>query len=137
MRLVDEVLSFHGSRVVCRAEVRADMIFVEDGRVSSLYAVELFAQTAGIWAALSVRSRASITRDVDASMLSMGALVGCREITFDVDSFDVGDVLEIHCEHQVAIGTTAQLRCELHRAGVRVAAGSINVMAGGLAALGG
>ncbi|MEC7524733.1 MAG: hypothetical protein VYE22_32940 [Myxococcota bacterium] len=122
MLLVDEVVSHEGLSVVCRTTIREDMPFVQDGEVPMLLALELFAQSAASLVAL-LASRGG-------APLTSGAILGSRHLSLSAGPLRVGDTLEIHCEEKMALGVTAQIECEMRRDGERVAAGSINVMAG-------
>ena len=122
MLLVDEVLEHVGLTVRCQTTIREGNPFVRDGEVSSLLAIELFAQSACSLIAL-LHSSAGAS-------LQSGALLGTRSIVLHEPTLSVGDVLEIRCEERMAIGPAAQIECVLIRAGVTLADGSINVMAG-------
>ena len=123
MLLVDELVSHEGRGVVCRAEIRPDHLFLRpDGTVSSLLAIELFAQTA---AAL-----VGLLAPPGGPSLAQGALLGSRQIKLYTDVLKVGDVVDIHCTESWTIEMAAQIDCALFRAGEKIAEGSINVMAG-------
>jgi predicted hotdog family 3-hydroxylacyl-ACP dehydratase len=120
MRLVDEVVSASDSAVVCRARIGEDHILREpNGRVSPLFAVELFAQTA---AALMVYRSGQ-----EGAGAFSGYLVGTRRIDIDIDAFDVGDEVLVTATELWGAGALAQLDCTVERGGVTVARGSINV----------
>ena len=129
MLLLDAVSEVGPDRIRTRVQIREDHILLEaDGTLSTLVAIELFAQSA---AALMVhRSMAK-----DASPV-MGALLGSR--TFDVltPHLAVGDVLEIEAVERWGQGQLAQLSCELFRESAGewelVARGAINVVSGSL-----
>jgi predicted hotdog family 3-hydroxylacyl-ACP dehydratase len=122
MLLVDELVSQEGRAIVCRATIREDHPFLSDGEVSVLVAVELFAQTA---AAL-----VGLLASAGGPSMQSGALLGSREVLFSTDALHVGDVLDIRCEEVWTVGPAAQVVCALYRDGVKIAEGSINVMAG-------
>ena len=122
MLLVDELVSHEGRRIVCRTTIREDHPFLAGGRISSVLAVELFAQTA---AAL-----VGLLAPPGGPSMTTGALLGSRQIKLYTDALAAGDVLDIHCEESWTIEMAAQIDCALYRAGVKIAEGSINVMAG-------
>lgn len=122
MLLVDEVVSREGQKVVCRTTIRPDTMFVEDGSIPALVAIELFAQSAAVLTSLlAVQTGVAI---------DSGALLGTREITLHTDRFEVGDVLEVHVEQTMAMGMMAHVDCALYRGDERLAEGSVQVMAG-------
>lgn len=122
MLLVDALVSHEGRKIVCRTTIREDHPFARNGEVSMLVAVELFAQTAAALVALLAPP--------GGPSMTTGALLSSREVRFFTDALRVGDELEIHCEEVMNVGMAAQVECALHRAGARIAEGSINVMAG-------
>jgi predicted hotdog family 3-hydroxylacyl-ACP dehydratase len=123
MLLVDEIVSYEGRSIVCRSEIRPDHPFLSpEGNVSSLVAIELFAQTA---AAL-----VGLLAPPGGPSMTTGALLGSRQVKLHADSFKLGDVLDIHCRESWTIDLAAQIDCALYRRGEKLAEGSINVMAG-------
>lgn len=122
MLLVDEVIDHAGLRVTCRATIRDNMPFVRGGEVPLLVALELFAQSACTLMSLLASHRGGAMRS--------GAFLGTRKVVLHADTLRVGDVVDIHCEERMALGSTAQIECRLVRGGVTLAEGAINVMAG-------
>lgn len=122
MLLVDELVSHEGRTIVCRATIREDHLFLEDGAVPALVAVELFAQSA---AAL-----VGLLAPPGGPSMNSGALLGSREVRLHTDVLNVGDVVDIQCTEVFTIGPAAQIDCALYRNGAKIAEGSINVMAG-------
>ncbi len=122
MLLLDELVSHEGRTIVCRATIRDDHLFLEDGAVPALVAVELFAQTA---AAL-----VGLLAPAGGPSMQSGALLGSREVRLHTDALRVGDVVDVRCTEAWTIGPAAQIDCVLLRAGEAIAEGSINVMAG-------
>ena len=122
MLLVDEVLEHQGGTVVCKTTIRDDMLFVKNGEVSTLLALELFAQSAASLVALGAGP--------GGASLVTGAFLGTRKVELHAPSFKVGDELRIHCRQTLSVGVTTQIACQLFRGEELVAEGSINVMAG-------
>jgi predicted hotdog family 3-hydroxylacyl-ACP dehydratase len=123
MLLVHELVSHEGRGIVCTTTIGPDFLLVRaDRTVSSIVAIELFAQTA---AAL-----VGLLAPPGGPSMATGALLGSRGIKLHVDRFDVGDVLEIRCTESWTIEMAAQIDCELYRRGEKIAEGTINVMAG-------
>jgi predicted hotdog family 3-hydroxylacyl-ACP dehydratase len=122
MLLVDELVSHEGRGIVCRTTIREDHLFLQRDGVSSILAIELFAQTA---AAL-----VGLLAPPGGPSLAQGALLGSRQISLYTDVLKVGDVLEIHCTESWTIEMAAQIDCALYRGTEKIAEGTINVMAG-------
>jgi predicted hotdog family 3-hydroxylacyl-ACP dehydratase len=72
---------------VCRTTLRADGVFVRDGAVHPSAMIEYVAQVCAIAASGITRRSGEAPR--------LGVIVSCREITFHVDRFEVGDELII------------------------------------------
>ena len=87
MLLIDRIDEVTADRAVCRATIQPDCVFAQNGVVHPSAMIEFVAQACAIY----VGVRAS--RDGDPPRL--GFIVGCREITFSVDSFAIGDELTI------------------------------------------
>lgn len=119
MRLLDEVVEASGRRLVARARISDGHILLEDGRVSPLLAIELFAQAAAallVW--LGGKAGApSVT----------GYLLGTRKLDMHADAFVPGDELDVVVEESWGTPGLAQLEGELHRGGELVARGVITV----------
>lgn len=87
MLLIDEIVESERDRIVCRTTLHPDCVFALDGKVHPTAMIEFVAQAAAICVGVQAE------RDGDPPRL--GLIIGCREITFAVDSFAVGDLLEI------------------------------------------
>jgi len=121
MRLIDEIISVGGTRVTCQSTIGDDHLLCrEDGRVPAILAIELFAQSA----AAMMMHRATLA---GGSGKSSGILLGARLLDFEVDAFEIGDVLLTHLEERYTDGPIAQLAGTVERDGVVVASGAINV----------
>jgi predicted hotdog family 3-hydroxylacyl-ACP dehydratase len=122
MLLVDEVVSVEGPRITVKAHISPDHILLEDGAISPLLAIELFAQAA---AALMVHRSAQ-----HGAGMESGYLLGTRKLELEVDAFHVGDELVVRAEELWGADALSQLDCTLERGGKVVAKGSINVARG-------
>jgi predicted hotdog family 3-hydroxylacyl-ACP dehydratase len=87
MLLIDEVLEVTDRVGVCRTTIHPDCVFAIDGRVHPSAMIEFVAQTCAI--AVGVLA----ARDGDPPRLGM--IMACREVSFAVDHFAVGDELTI------------------------------------------
>jgi predicted hotdog family 3-hydroxylacyl-ACP dehydratase len=124
MLLIDEVVAWKDRKITCRARIGPDHPFLEGDRVSSMLAIELFAQSAGALVGLAGRERA------DADISGGGALLGTREIVLEQPWLAIGDELLVECEELWASEGAAQVGCVLRRDGETIARGSVNVFAG-------
>lgn len=97
-------------------------MFVEDGGIPAIVAIELFAQSAAV-----LTSLLAIKTGV---VINSGALLGTRAIELFTERFEVGDVLDVHVEQTMAMGMMAHVDCALYRGDERLAEGSVQVMAG-------
>lgn len=123
MVLLDEVTDCDAERVTCRAAVRPDGLFVEEGRVPAVVAIEYMAQAIGAFAGLRARAAGQPVR--------IGYLLGTREMTLGVDHFDVGDELVVEAVHLFGGEQLGSFRCAVTRRGAPVAAATINVYQAG------
>ncbi|MBW2461171.1 MAG: hypothetical protein JRH11_05960 [Deltaproteobacteria bacterium] len=123
MRLIDEVVSVEGGHIQCRSRIQDDHILLDNGRVSALAAIELFAQAA---AALMVyrATKAGVTP-------TGGYLLGTRKVDLEVDYFLIGDELTIDVNELWGNGPLAQFECSVAQGDTVLATGSINVAAAG------
>jgi predicted hotdog family 3-hydroxylacyl-ACP dehydratase len=87
MLLIDQIVEVTELRVVCRTTIHRGCVFAIDGSVHPSAMIEFVAQACAIF--VGVRG----ARDGDPPRL--GLIMSCREVTFAVDSFAVGDELTI------------------------------------------
>jgi len=122
MLILDDVEQVGAMHIVCKARIGADHVLLDQGRISSFFAVELMAQSA---AALMVHRAL-----VGGLAPTTGMLLGTRKITLERGSFEVGDDVTVRAEEIWGAGALAQFNGRVEVAGVLVAEGSINVMTG-------
>ena len=122
MILLDEVVEADGRRAVCRVRVRGDSPFAEGGKVPAVVAIEYMAQAVSAYAGLQARARGAPPR--------IGYLLGTRELTLEVDAFDVGDELVVEAVYVWGDETLGAFDCTVRRAGQTVAAATLNVHQG-------
>lgn len=120
MRLLDEVIEASGRKLVVRVRIGDDHILLDDeGKVTPLLAIELFAQAAAallVW--LGGKAGApSVT----------GYLLGTRKLDMHAECFVPGDELDVVVEESWSTPGLAQLNGELYRGGELVASGVITV----------
>ncbi|MET0341703.1 MAG: hypothetical protein ABW252_11930 [Polyangiales bacterium] len=87
MLWIDEVVAHDEDRIRCRLTVREDHVFVDDGKVEALVAVEWVAQAVGALVGLLDRSQQLMPRP--------GYLIAVPEAELHVDAFAVGETLDV------------------------------------------
>lgn len=92
MLLIDEIVDTTVTGVVCRTTIRPDCVFATDGIVHPTAMIEIVAQACAICAGTQTRG---------GNAPRAGMLVACKEASFAVDSFAVGDELTIVVEKLV------------------------------------
>ena len=120
MLLLDTLVEHGEEHVVCDKTFGPSDLFVEDGRITALVAIELFAQAAAAHFGYSglVRGGAAAT----------GALLGARRIDLLVPSYPVGERLVVRARQIGLMPPAAQYECSLEdAAGTVLAHGTINV----------
>lgn len=122
MLMLDAMLAHTGDECVCTKTFRAGDPLVEDGRVTSLVTIELFAQTAA--------AHFGYAGFVAGGGMTSGALLGTRKIDLFVGSFELEKELVVHAKQVFAIPPAAQFECTLTIDGAKVAEGTINVAMG-------
>jgi predicted hotdog family 3-hydroxylacyl-ACP dehydratase len=123
MLLLDRLTACTDLEATCIKTIREGDPFVEDGTVSALIALELFAQTAAAHFGYLGFARGA--------GFAAGALLGTRKLELHVDRYRVGDELEIRARQVMTMPPAAQYECTLLRAGETVASGTLNVAIGG------
>lgn len=119
MLWVDEVLRHEDDNVTCRLTVRDEHVFVEQGRVEPLIAIEWMAQAVGALVGLWDRGNDESPRP--------GFLIAIPEARFEVESFAVGDVLTLHARRAWGDHQLASFECEVELRGQRVASAQLSV----------
>jgi len=118
MILVDEVVEYAFPRAVVRLTLRPDSMFVEDGKVPALVALEYMAQAVGIIVGYQSLARGEPIR--------IGFLLGTRELSLEVDHFELGDELFAEAEHLFGDRMLGSFRCKVTRRGQTVASAQVN-----------
>jgi predicted hotdog family 3-hydroxylacyl-ACP dehydratase len=119
MILVDEMLDYAPGYARCVVRLRPDSLFVENGRVRALVAVEYMAQSVAAYAGMKSRRNGEPP--------SIGFLLGSRELTLAVDHFRAGDTLVVDVEHVFGDDQLGSFRCTVRRDEVIVAEAMVNV----------
>lgn len=87
MLLIDDIVEVTDQRAVCRATIHPDCVFAIDGVVHPSAMIEFVAQACAIQVGVESARAGDPPR--------LGLIMSCREISFDVDSFAVGNELTI------------------------------------------
>lgn len=109
MVLIDGMVSMAPPRVVCRATIREDFVFLENEEASPLSMVEVASQTAAVYMGIHWKTR------------HIGFLASCRDAEFFVDRYFVGDVLDIHAELLAETDRSGSFECAIYRRDERTA----------------
>ena len=119
MLLLDELLEAGPGFARCAVRIREDSVFVEEGRVRAVVALEYMGQAAAALAGL--KSPEGGGRPV------AGLLLGTRELTLRVPCFEVGDALVVDVKEEYRDERLSSFRCSVQRAGETVAEAVLNV----------
>ncbi len=119
MLWIDEVLAVEPEAVHCRLTIRNDHLFVHEGKVEALVAVEWMAQS--IAALVGTRDRA---QDQD---VRPGYLIAVPEACFEVEAFAPGDVLDLFARRVWGDDELASFECRVERESVVAATATISV----------
>ena len=119
MLWVDSVVAQSGDDVHCRLTVRDEHVFVQNGVVEPVVAIEWMAQTVGALVGLWDRKRYEAPRP--------GYLIAVPEALFMVERFAVGDVLELYAHKAWGDETLASFEAQVERAGVIAAKAQLSV----------
>ena len=126
MILIDELLESSDDALTARVLLRDDSPFVQDGRVSSVVAVEYMAQTIAALAGLRKRARGE--------GVQRGYLLGCRELNLPIAELRTGDDLRVAVRETWTTEQLGHFECTVTRNGETVAAGVLSVYQGELPA---
>ncbi len=125
MLLLDRVLSYDGERVVCETVLASDSPFAEQGEVPAVVGIEYMAQAIAAGAGLSARDKGDQAG-------KMGFLLGCRNLSIAVDSFQVGDRLTIEAKRTWGENQIGSFACKVQRGGEVLVEGALTVYQGPL-----
>ncbi len=126
MLLLDRIEDDGDRTTTCGLTIREDSSFVENGAVPSYLALEYMAQAVAAHAGL---------RDVRKGQpVSIGYLIGARNVEFLVDEFRVGDQLRIIVSDVWCDGELGQFEVQIESGNRRVAGAQLNVYQGNIEA---
>jgi len=119
MLLLDELLEVGPGFARCAVRVREDSVFVAEGRVRAVVALEYMGQAAAALAGFASRE--------GGGRPAAGLLLGTRELTLRVPSFEVGDELIVDVKEEYKDERLSSFRCRVRRGGETVAEAVLNV----------
>jgi predicted hotdog family 3-hydroxylacyl-ACP dehydratase len=122
MILLDEIVDAEEGRIVARARLRPTSLFVEGDRVPALVSIEYMAQAIGAYAGLRARAAGEPVR--------VGYLLGTRELTLEIDGFDVGDEFLVEARHVWGDEQLGSFQCAVVLDGRTVATALVTVYQG-------
>lgn len=119
MLWIDEVVSHSGDDIECRLTVRDEHVFVQEGRVEPMVAIEWMAQTVGALVGLFDREKSQAPRP--------GYLIAIPEAEFYVERFCVGDTLDLFARRAWGDDTLASFEARVELAGKPAARAQLSV----------
>jgi predicted hotdog family 3-hydroxylacyl-ACP dehydratase len=122
MLLIDRIVEVSAHGAVCAATWQPDCVLAVAGRIPASAAIELVAQTCAIF--LGVRGERG------GAPPQVGMIAACREVTFAVDSFAIGDALTIAIHHEFGQPPVASFTARVSRGDAVVATMALSVVAG-------
>ena len=122
MILIDELVAATDTTLTARVLLRDDSPLVQDGRISSLVAIEYMAQAIAAMAGLRELARGDPVK--------LGFLLGCRELTLAVPELRSGDVLTVEVEETWRTVELGHYQCSVSRDGRSIASGVLSVYQG-------
>jgi len=125
MLLLDRVLSYDGDCVVCETVLGPDSPFAEQGEVPAVVGIEYMAQTIAAGAGLSARDKGDQAGRT-------GFLLGCRNLSIAVDSFQIGDRLTIEARRTWGENQIGSFACKVQRGSEVLVEGALTVYQGPL-----
>ena len=126
MLLLDRVLSYDGQCVTCETVLGPDSPFVDGGCVPGVVGIEYMAQAIAAGAGLSARDKGQ------GGAARMGFLLGYRNLTIAVDSFQVGDRLIVEARRSWGENNVGSFACKVRRGGEVLVEGALTVYQGPL-----
>jgi predicted hotdog family 3-hydroxylacyl-ACP dehydratase len=119
MLWIDRVIAREGDRVRCSLTLREDHVFVHDGRVEPLVAIEWMAQALGALVGMIDREHDQNPRP--------GYLIAIPDGHFYVTHFSVGDVVEIEAARVWGDDQLASFECKVERGALLCATAQLSV----------
>jgi predicted hotdog family 3-hydroxylacyl-ACP dehydratase len=122
MVLLDRLLSVEEGRLTAEVVLRADSMFVRNGRARAIVSVEYMAQAVAAYVGTLSRSKNE--------PVEIGYLIGIREMKLAVDHLEAGDVLEIEVQHVFGNDRLGSFKTSTKRTGAVIADATLTVYRG-------
>ena len=123
MLLLEEVISVTESATHCRVAVSPDGVlepFLDaQGNLPGWYAMELMAQTVGVWSGWHRRQNGQET-------IALGMILGARELVCAAGHLPAGSVLDIEVKLLMQDDRFGSFDCTIHTVDTTVASGRVN-----------
>ena len=123
MILLEEVIAVSSETATCRSTVSLQGVLspflTEDHRLPGWYALELMAQTVGVWNGWHRQQHSVCTP-------ALGMILGARNLTTTQPFFGVGDSLDIQISLLMQDGRMASFDAAIYQQKNRVAQGRVN-----------
>lgn len=119
MLWLDQVVAHAGDDIHCRLTIRESQVFVEQGEVEPIVAIEWMAQSVGALVGMFDRARAENPRP--------GFLIAIPEAEFFVDCFALGDTVDVHAKRAWGDSTLGSFECRCELRGALAATAQISV----------
>lgn len=119
MLWLDEVCACEEDLVRCKLRIRQEHVFVEDGLVDPLIAIEWMAQTVAALVGLWDRQKDVTPRP--------GFLIAIPEASFEVEHFQLGDELVVTAKRIWGDDQLASFECQVERGELQVARAQLSV----------
>jgi len=116
---LDEVAEAGEDHIACRATIRADSPFVENGGIDGVVLLEVMAQAVAAYAGLVARRQGAEPR--------VGFLIGCRDAGFSGERLAVGAEVVVEARREWGQHEVGNFRCRVLRAGAVLAEAVLNV----------
>lgn len=122
MVLLDGIVGYSETHIVASVRICADSMFLRNGKVRSVVALEYMAQ--------AIAAHAGMQGYKLGVPPKIGYIIGVPLMEFQADSFDLGDELRVHAEHIGEAGELAQFACRTFRSQIEVASATLSVYSG-------
>jgi predicted hotdog family 3-hydroxylacyl-ACP dehydratase len=124
MVLLDRLLTVEEGRLTAEVKLRADSMFVRNGRARAIVAVEYMAQAVAAYVGTLSRGKNE--------PVEIGYLIGIREMKLAVDHLEAGDTLVVEVQHVFGNDQLGSFKTNTTRDGTIIADATLTVYRGEL-----
>ena len=122
MVLLDSIVDLSETQIVTRVCIGADSMFLREGKVRSIVGLEYMAQAVAAYAGMQHHKVGDPPK--------VGYIIGVPLMEVKVDSFELGDTLDVHAEHLWGEGELGRFACRISRDQINVASATLSVYSG-------